>query len=333
MGRTIGSASALLLAAAALVGCSSPTQPAWTIDVRYVDLEAGTCLGASYDDDNLPEKETFDVNAVFFQAVDCSRSHRGQVIGVVEIPASSQWDDFGTAAGPSLDEASDWLDAACLAYGALVENYLEIQGIARSFVVSANYGILGDPVLGSCIAHDADFEEFVGDEIDIEAMTALAAGGFDSELLGTAGDWLVDPLEEPVATYWNTLDPFTCVESFASADEEYYDVVACSLPHEAQFLGWVRMPEEWTGYRTDDEAQSVVDERCAAVENDLATADDSPVPDIVVEPSGVGATLVVSGRNLAQCWAHQPDLAVLDLDLRGVLQPAPEPEPEPEPEG
>jgi hypothetical protein len=321
----VAALAALAAATALLTGCVAPRPANWWVDVRYVDLDAGSCLAGSYVDDDELQTDEINLNAEYFRAVDCARPHRAQVVGVVEIPASSQWDDFGTAQGPSLDEASDWLDAACLAYGALVENYLERAGIPRSLEVSPSYGVLGDPVLGTCIAHAADFAEIPAGGIDIDGMLAGVDEGFDAELRGTADDWLADPLEGPVSTFWATLDPFTCVAAYPGPDEEYYDTVACALPHVAQFLGWVRMPDDWRSYRSDEEEAAIVTERCEQIRVAIAEAPGSPVPDIVVDSSTVGASVVIYGRNLAQCWAHLPDLAELPGDLRNFAQPpAPE---------
>ena len=331
----VAAIAGLAAAAALLTGCIAPQPADWSIDVRYVDLDAGSCLGGSYDADGAPQTDVFDLGAEYFLAVDCARPHRAQVVGVVEIPASAQWDDFGTAQGPSLDEAGDWLDAACLAYGALVENHLEREGIPRSLDVSPSYGVLGDPVLGTCIAHASDFAEIPGGGIDIDAMLAGTDEGFDAELRGTAGDWLADPLDGPVSTFWATLDPFTCVADYRGPDEEFYDTIACALPHVAQFLGWVRMPDDWRSYRSDEEAAAIVTARCEQIRAAIASAPGSPVPDIVVDGSTVGAAVVIYGRNLAQCWAHLPDLAPLPGDLRDVAQPpapAADPEPAPEPD-
>lgn len=318
-------AAGLLATATLLAGCSPAPTAHWSIDVRYVDLKPGTCLAGSYSSDNALETDTFTVNANYFRAVDCSRPHRAEVVGVVEIPASSQWDDFGTTNGPSIDEAADWLDSACLAYSALVENYLESSRIARSFVVSSSYGILGDPVLGSCIAHTESFEMFTGRGIDVDAMVPDDQQSFDAELLGTAGDWLADPLDGPVSTQWTTLDPFTCVSAYVGPNEEYYDTVACSLPHVAEFVGWVRMPDDWRAYRSDEEASTLVTARCEQIRATIAGAANSPVPEIVVDASAVGVGAVIYGRNLAQCWAHLPDLTDLPVGLRDLAQPPVQP--------
>ena len=319
----VAATAAIAAAAVLLTGCVAPPPADWSIDVRYVDLDAGSCLAGSYDGENTLQTDTFDLNAEYFLAVDCARPHRAQVVGVVEIPASEQWDDFGTAEGPSLDEAGDWLAAACLAYGALVENHLERNGIPRSLVVSPSYGVLGDPVLGTCLAHASDFEEIPGGGIDVDAMLDSPEEGFDAELRGTAGDWLADPLDGPVSTFWATLDPFTCVAAYPGPDEEYYDTIACALPHVAQFLGWVRMPDDWRSYRSDEEAAALVTARCEQLRAAIAGAPGSPVPDIVVDSSTVSAAVVIYGRNLAQCWAHLPDLAELPGDLRDLAQPPP----------
>jgi hypothetical protein len=320
--HTTAGAGVALLTAALLVGCGSGPSTPWAIDVRYSDLEPGTCLAASYGTDNVLQVDEFEANATFFQAVDCAGPHRAQVVGVVEIPASPQWDDFGTGDGPNNDEARDWVTDVCLAYGALVENYLESHQIARALEVSPNRGVFGDAILGTCLAHTADFEPFEGGGIDIDAMLGQATQGFDAELLGTSDDWLIDPLEGPVTTLWSSVDPFGCVDTYANADQKEYGVVACALPHQAQFLGWVRMPDEWSGYQGDLAAHLVVNARCEELRAAIA-ASAVGVADVVVDPSDVAEKYVVNGRNLAQCWAHRPDLSDLGPDLRAVFAPEP----------
>lgn len=311
-------ASALLLA-----GCSGNTGASdWSSDVYYSDLTAGSCLAESYSSDGVPQSEDaddatapFNPNAVYFQAVGCGQPHRAQVVGIVDIPAATEWDGFGTEDGPSIDEANDWLVAVCEAYGALVEAHRQDADIADPLIVSPSYGVLGDPVLGGCLAHRDDFEPFEG-QFEVEALLELD-GGFDAALPDAAADWLADPQEGPVATYWTTVDPFDCVEPFDNADQEYFDVVACSTAHEAQLVGLVPMPEDWTSYRSDEEAAAIVTARCGELQSSLQAAR----PDLVVTSSAVGADFVINGRYLSQCWAVSAGGSPTDGDLRPVLVP------------
>src|SRR5690606_25248607 len=102
-------------------------------------------------------------------------------------PAATEWDDFGTQAGPSSDEAGDWLVAVCAAYGALVEHERDRAGLPEPLVVSASYGVLGDPVIGACLAHRSDLVEHDG-VLDLDRMRR-ADGGFAAELPAAARDW------------------------------------------------------------------------------------------------------------------------------------------------
>ncbi len=311
----------LALAAAAiiaLVGCTpAGVGTTWETDVYYGHLAAGSCLENSYDGIVPHDEGEFSPNAGSFHVVDCSQPHRAQVIGEVGIPAALEWDDYGSGTGPSADEASDLLEETCLAYAGLVADWQAAHG-GVALTVSPNFAALGDDRVGTCIAHLDDLSLY-DDAIDVERMIEQArAAGFGAQLGGTGSDWFADPLEVPVATYWSSLDPYSCVATFPSPDEEYYDIVACTIPHEAQLLGWARMPGDWTGYRGDAEAQAVVDAVCAAAHGRIAGASGSPVPDLVAVTSTVGSDLVIDNVLLGQCWVHLPGLAPLDLDLRGV---------------
>lgn len=310
---------ALLAAGPALVGCTAaPASGDWSADVYYTDLSPGVCLSDSYDENGALQGDAFNENAAYFRAVGCGQPHRAQVVGVVDIPAATEWEDYGTGDGPSSDEGLDWAQAVCDAYGALVDRHRESGGTSEPLTVSLAVGLLGDPVLGACIAHRDDRAEYT-DAIDIAELRALGDDGFGAELPSAAADWLADPLTTPVDTVWSTVDPFDCVDSYQDADRESYAVVACSVPHTAQMIGMVPMPDDWTGYRTDEEAAAVASARCG----ELQTALQAVRPELVVDTSSVSADFVFQGRYLAQCWARAADLSPWEGDLRSVLGPHP----------
>jgi hypothetical protein len=311
-------ASALLL----LAGCvAAPTlvpgtASTWAADVNYADLTAGSCLASSYADDGTAST-TFEPNGTDFHAVDCAQTHVGEVVGVVQIPASTEWDGFGTTSGPSIDEADEWLRGVCDAYEVLIAAYYDSSGSDPKLEVSPNYGLVSQSRLGSCIAHSKDFSELAQGGLPLDAMQTFAGGvtEFAAALPSSVDDW-ADGTRQTITT-WNQLHEGACVSRFVSADEDEYPEISCRQRHVAQFLSWVPMPAEWNGvYASDEAAAAVSDAWCGDLQAQLPADADGP---LVVERSSVGEDYIVAGRYLAQCWAHHVDGTDLFADLRDLL--------------
>lgn len=312
-------AALALLSASLLSACTPPpaTDTSWSIEVWYQDLEPGSCLARSYDAD-VVETDPFDPNGYYFEVVDCSRTHRAQVVGVVDIPAAPEWSGYGTTSGPAVAESDEWLTGVCRAYGVLVDAYLADIGAAVEIDVSINYSVIGDPRLGACLAHAPGFTQMPV-RIDNDRMLEIADEvELGAELPEFAVGWYGQS-EDSGMVGWDELDQGACVAEYASPDEDEYLPVPCNEPHAAQFLRWAAMPIEWDGeYRSDEEAVAAVTEQCAALQ---AAIDGRPdlAAGVVVEASTVGADYVVSDVLLAQCWARLADGSPLAVDLAPLL--------------
>lgn len=322
MNRQAPALVALALAVPALLlsACTPPPAPStdWSIEVSYRDLEPGACLATSFDAD-VVATDPFDPNAYYFEVVDCSRTHRAQVIGVVDIPPAAEWSGYGTTSGPAVAESDEWLAGVCRAHELLADAYLADQGAGYDLEVSINYSVIGDARLGACLAHSPGFTPMPV-VLDLERMVAIA----DEVELGAplpdfAAGWYEGSAEVTGPVEWNALDEGACVADYPGPDEDTYLPASCVEPHPAQFLRWVTMPAEWEGaYRSDEEAAAVVDAQCAAWQAAIAGRPDL-VSGVVVERSAVSAEYVVAEVLLAQCWARTADGSPLAVDLAPLL--------------
>jgi len=309
---------------ALLAGCAVPPDNSreWSTDVRYGDLEAGTCLRASYDDRN-ELAATFDPNADVFRVVACDAEDAppiAQVVGVVDIPASSEWEPYGTPSGPSTDEARRWVDGVCRAYGVMVDAWRD--GGDRQLTIRANYSIIGDPRLGACIAMTTDASP-LDRPVDIDAMRDVVARvtSFRADLPAGSEGWVgsvTDP-DVPTPIAWDLLPVGACVTAYPGPDEPEYTVIGCPNTHVAQFVGWVPMPAAWGGaYPDDAEAQRVADEACGAIETTLSALPLRPAGRLVVDAATTSSTAIVDA-GISMCWAHREDGGGLVVDLMQVL--------------
>lgn len=320
MNRTVAATALAAVIGLSIAGCTATPTPSatWGTDVNYAQLAAGTCLAFSYDSSGETATDTFDTDAANYHSVDCAAKHIGEVVGVVAVPASSEWENYGAADGPKHDEAVAWLEGVCSSYEVMLASYsAAATPKAAHLLVSPNYGSLGDNQLGSCIAHRDDDKSLTG-SIDLKKMIAAAAkiADFGAELPDSESTYLGSN-PTPVSTHWYDLKPSSCVQTYAGPDQNDYDVIGCDQPHQGQFMIWVQEPNDWNGYQGDDQAAAVVSARCDELQNSFAKFDDGTA--VVVESSPIGEDQVVDNKYLAQCWAHAADDGQITIDLRALL--------------
>jgi hypothetical protein len=318
--RTVAAASLAAAIGLLIAGCSAAPTPSasWGTDVDYTQLSAGTCLAFSYDSTSETATDDFDPDAGSFHAVDCSSKHIGEVVAVVAIPASSEWEKYGSADGPKHDEAVAWLEGVCDSYEVMLAAYSAASTPKAAQVeVSPNYGFLGDNQLGSCIAHHTDSSPLKGG-INLKKMAAFASNvsDFGTAVPDSETNWL-GASPTPVTTKWFDLKPSACVQVYSGADANEYDAIACDQPHQAQFMLWVPVPSDWDAYQGDTEAAAIVEARCSELQTSFGALDDGTA--VVVDSSPIGEDQIVDNQYLAQCWAHRADLGDLTIDLRSLL--------------
>jgi hypothetical protein len=148
------------------------------------------------------------------------------------------------------------------------------------------------------------------------AAHAAAISDFGTALPDSDTGWLGSSAT-PESTNWYELKPSTCVQTYGGPNGDTYDAISCDQPHQAQFMIWVDMPNDWDGYQSDAQASAVVTARCGELQASFSAFDDGTA--VVVDSSQIGEDQIVDDVHLAQCWAHRADLADLTVDLRSLL--------------
>ena len=308
-----GAVAATVIAVSTLAGCTPPATSdgtGWTADVYRADLEPGACIGGSYDDAGNVQR-SLDFAAAFFRIVDCEAPHAAQVLGRVAIPAADEWASYGTDAGPSQDEADEWLVGTCRAYSVLVANSVTNPAKFGEPVVEPIYGSLVDSQLGFCALYSGE-EGGLNRVIDVDAMLEAAGGvlALDAPIPETASGWLDglgDTASSSGPTDWFDVSVGSCVLDYAGPDEETYQVIDCAADHTAQSVLWVTLAPEWNGVHPgDDLARTYAADACAAKQLELV-ANNDPSLDIVVEPSDASEQFLFGDVNIAICWARFED--------------------------
>jgi hypothetical protein len=269
-----------------LVACApSPTSDsAWSADVHWSELEAGTCLQSSYlTDDEVAER--FDPDALNFHVVGCDQPHLGETVDVVLIPGPDEWEGYGTAADlPTIAQAKEWLRAVCDAHQALIAAFGDEIGVERKFIVSPNYGFVNSSRLGSCIAYDSEGATIYGDALPLAEIVRWAGTvqGFDASLPDSVDNWATSRWASKVPRYM--LEDGMCLQDPDPEDLEYL-VVSCVGSFVAQLVDLVPDPEDWENGFDQDRADELAAAFCA---ESAATLETPPEVSIVVVPIEVG---------------------------------------------
>lgn len=177
----LGTAIVVVLLAAGVIGVSlamggkANAAPAWASDVSWAQLGVGSCIAESFDAESDDALAPFNLDAAYFSVVHCSTPHVAQVLSIVNMPITPQWDSYGTLDGPTQAEADAWVDDMCSALGALVREYRSTSGADLAFSeVRAIHGAMGQRFLGYCVLFDS--AGLPPKALDVDAIRRAAVG-------------------------------------------------------------------------------------------------------------------------------------------------------------